>query len=62
MLGEADAQEGVEITPGEIREGATLMFYPEMNVLMKAMIDPRCGTPGFKRVPLQVRGPLAGGR
>ena len=34
------------------------MFYPEVNVIMKAVIDPRCGTPAFKRVRVLVRGPL----
>ncbi len=59
VQGEAGALEGVEIIPGEIREGAALMFYPEVNVIMKAVIDPRCGTPAFKRVPVLVRGPVA---
>jgi anaerobic selenocysteine-containing dehydrogenase len=59
VQGEAGALEGVEIIPGEIREGAALMFYPEVNVLMKAVIDPRCGTPAFKRVPVLVRGAVA---
>ncbi len=59
VQGEAGALEGVEIIPGEIREGAALMFYPEVNVIMKAVIDPRCGTPAFKRVPVLVRGALA---
>jgi hypothetical protein len=35
------------------------MFYPEVNAIMKAVIDPRSGTPAFKRVPVLVRGPLA---
>jgi anaerobic selenocysteine-containing dehydrogenase len=61
VQGEAGALEGVEIIPGEIREGAALMFYPEVNVIMKAVIDPRCGTPAFKRVPVLVRGAVAAG-
>ncbi|WP_216906413.1 FdhF/YdeP family oxidoreductase [Synechococcus sp. CCY 0621] len=61
VQGEAGALEDVEIIPGEIREGAALMFYPEVNVLMKAVIDPRCGTPAFKRVPVLVRGAVAAG-
>ncbi len=56
VQGEAGQLEAIEIIPGEIREGAALMFYPEVNVLMKAAIDPRCGTPAFKRVPVLVRG------
>ena len=59
VQGEAGALEQVEIIPGEIREGAGLMFYPEVNAIMKAVIDPRCGTPAFKRVPVLVRASLA---
>ncbi|MCS5698680.1 FdhF/YdeP family oxidoreductase [Cyanobium sp. FGCU-52] len=56
VQGEAGCLEGVEIIPGEIRSGAALMFYPEANVLMRAVCDPRSGTPAFKRVPVLVRG------
>jgi anaerobic selenocysteine-containing dehydrogenase len=56
VQGEAGVLEGVEIIPGEIRAGAALMFYPEANVLMRAVCDPRSGTPAFKRVPVLVRG------
>jgi hypothetical protein len=45
----------VEIIPGEIREGAALMFYPEVNAIIRAVIDSRSGTPAFKRVPVLVR-------
>jgi hypothetical protein len=31
------------------------MFYPEANVLMRAVIDTESGTPAFKRVPVLVR-------
>jgi len=56
VQGEAGRLEGIEIIPGEIRSGAALMFYPEANVLMRAVCDPRSGTPAFKRVPVLVRG------
>ena len=56
VKGEAGELESVEIIPGEIRAGAALMFYPEANVLMHAVCDPRSGTPAFKRVPVLVRG------
>jgi molybdopterin-dependent oxidoreductase alpha subunit len=59
VQGEAGCLEGVEIIPGDIRSGAALMFYPEANVLMRAVCDPRSGTPAFKRVPVLVRGPAA---
>jgi hypothetical protein len=44
------------VIPGSIRRGAALMFYPEANVLMHAVVDPASGTPAFKRVPVLVRG------
>lgn len=36
------------------------MFYPETNVLMRAVSDPDSGTPAFKRVPVLVKGGLMG--
>ncbi|MEX1323615.1 MAG: FdhF/YdeP family oxidoreductase, partial [Synechococcaceae cyanobacterium] len=56
VQGEAGALEGIELIPGSIRRGAALMFYPEANVLMRAVSDPQSGTPAFKRVPVLVRG------
>jgi molybdopterin-dependent oxidoreductase alpha subunit len=44
----------VEIILGSIRRGAALMFYPEVNAIVKVPIDPRCGTPAYKRVPVIV--------
>jgi anaerobic selenocysteine-containing dehydrogenase len=55
VQGEAGALEQVEVIPGAIRAGAALMFYPEANQLMRAVIDPQSGTPAFKRVPVLVR-------
>jgi anaerobic selenocysteine-containing dehydrogenase len=46
----------VEIILGSIRRGAALMFYPEVNAIVKVPIDPRCGTPAYKRVPVIVYG------
>jgi molybdopterin-dependent oxidoreductase alpha subunit len=61
VQGDAGSLAGIEIIPGPIRTGAALMFYPEANVLMHAVTDPRSGTPAFKRVPVLVRsGPGAG--
>ena len=59
VQGEAGRLEGIEVIPGSIRQGAGLMFYPEANGLMHAVIDEESGTPAFKRVPLLVRGPQA---
>ncbi|MFM7634299.1 MAG: FdhF/YdeP family oxidoreductase, partial [Cyanobacteriota bacterium] len=56
VQGEAGALEAIELIPGSIRRGAGLMFYPEANVLMRAVSDPESGTPAFKRVPVLLRG------
>ncbi len=58
VQGEAGSLEGVEIIPGEIREGAALMFYPEVNAIIRVPVDPRSGTPAFKRAPVLVRSGL----
>jgi molybdopterin-dependent oxidoreductase alpha subunit len=54
VQGDAGTLQNVEIIYGSIRPGAALMFYPEVNVLFKAKIDPRSGTPAYKRVPVVV--------
>ncbi|WP_081972643.1 FdhF/YdeP family oxidoreductase [Leptolyngbya sp. KIOST-1] len=54
VRGDAGQLDGIEIIYGEVRSGAALMFYPEANVLMKARIEPRAGTPAYKRVPVAV--------
>jgi molybdopterin-dependent oxidoreductase alpha subunit len=57
VQGDAGALTDIEVIPGSIRRGAALMFYPEANVLMHAVVDPQSGTPAFKRVPVLVRAP-----
>jgi len=54
VRGDAGQLEQVEIVGGNIRSGSGFMFYPEVNAIFKAKVDPRCGTPGFKRVPVWV--------
>ena len=54
IKGDAGKLENVEIIAGEILKGVAFMFYPEANVLFKAHIDDRCGTPAYKRVPVLV--------
>lgn len=54
IQGDAGKMENVEIIYGDVREGAALMFYPEVNTIFTARIDKRCGTPAFKRVPVLV--------
>lgn len=54
VQGDAGKLEQVEVVYGAIREGAALMFYPEVNAIFKAKVDPRSGTPAYKRVPVVV--------
>ena len=54
VKGNAGKTENVEIIYGQICEGSALMFYPEVNAIFSAPIDARCGTPAFKRVPVDV--------
>ncbi len=54
VKGNVGELENVEIIYGEVREGAGVMFYPEVNAIFKAEVEQRCGTPAFKRVPVLV--------
>lgn len=54
VQGDAGKLEEVEIILGAVRQGSAFMFYPEANVIFKARIDKRSGTPAFKRVPVVV--------
>ncbi len=58
VQGDAGQLEQVEIIFGEVRSGAALMFYPEVNVIFQAHTDPKSGIPAYKRVPIWVY-PLA---
>jgi molybdopterin-dependent oxidoreductase alpha subunit len=58
VQGDAGKLEQVEIIYGNIRPGAAMMFYPEVNVIFHARIDARSGTPAFKRVPVLVYAPV----
>ena len=51
VQGNAGRLAQVEVIAGAVRPGAAVMFYPEVNVIFKAQIEPRSGTPAFKRVP-----------
>jgi molybdopterin-dependent oxidoreductase alpha subunit len=54
VQGDAGKMENVEVIYGAVRLGAALMFYPEVNVIFKARIEKRSGTPAYKRVPVCV--------
>ncbi len=56
VQGEAGKLENIEIICGAVRRGAAMMFYPEANVLMKGVTDPKSHTPAYKRVPVLVFG------
>ena len=51
VQGNVGKMENVEVIYGAVRQGAALMFYPEVNVIFKARIEKRSGTPAYKRVP-----------
>jgi molybdopterin-dependent oxidoreductase alpha subunit len=54
VQGDAGQLEQVEIIFGEVRSGAALMFYPEVNVIFQAHTDPKSGIPAYKRVSVWV--------
>lgn len=54
VQGNAGKMENVEVIYGAVRQGAALMFYPEVNTIFKAPIEKRSGTPAYKRVPAVV--------
>ncbi|WP_295620649.1 FdhF/YdeP family oxidoreductase [Chamaesiphon sp. GL140_3_metabinner_50] len=54
VQGDAGKLEDVEVIYGSVREGAALMFYPEVNVIFTAQTETRSGTPAYKRVPVVV--------
>lgn len=56
VQGDAGKLENVEVIYGAVCLRAAVMFYPEVNVIFKARIEPRSGTPAFKRVPVFVYG------
>jgi hypothetical protein len=43
VRGDRNQLDQVEIIYGQIREGAALMFYSEVNAILKAHIDPKSG-------------------
>jgi molybdopterin-dependent oxidoreductase alpha subunit len=54
VKGDAGKLEEVEVIYGSVREGAALMFYPEVNVIFTAKTETRSGTPAYKRVPVVI--------
>lgn len=57
VQGDAGQMEQIEVIYGDVRPGSALMFYPEVNAIVKARTDPRCGIPAYKRVPVLVYAP-----
>ena len=62
VQGDAGKMEDVEAIYGAVRSGAALMFYPEVNAIFKARIDPKSGTPAYKRVPVCIYRKLPAGK
>jgi anaerobic selenocysteine-containing dehydrogenase len=54
VQGNAGKLSNVEVILGNIRQGAAMMFYPEVNAIFAAKIDQHSGTPAYKRVPVFV--------
>jgi molybdopterin-dependent oxidoreductase alpha subunit len=54
VQGNAGKMENVEVIYGGVRQGAALMFYPEVNVIFHPRVEKRSGTPAYKRVPVCV--------
>ena len=54
VKGNAGELNNIEIIYGTIREGVAFMFYPEANILFRANMEPRSGTPAYKRIPVCV--------
>ena len=42
------ALHNILVRPFDIKEGAVLMYYPEVNSLISRAVDPLSKTPGFK--------------
>ncbi len=57
VRGDAGEMQNIEIILGNTLPDTALMFYPEVNVIFTAKIDPMSGTPAFKRVPVFVYKP-----
>ncbi|ELR99150.1 FdhF/YdeP family oxidoreductase [Gloeocapsa sp. PCC 73106] len=54
VIGQAGKLENIEIIGGGMRSGTAFMFYPEANQLCSGKIDPKSGTPAYKRVPVLI--------
>ena len=47
--------ENIHVRPFEIKKGAVLMYYPEVNTLISQNVDPLSKTPGFKSMIVSVK-------
>ncbi len=54
VVGNVGQMQAVEIIFGNVKSGTALMFYPEVNDIIRPLVDPRSGTPAYKRVPVLV--------
>ena len=42
------------VKPFDVKEGAVLMYYPEVNSLISQNVDPLSNTPGFKSMIVSI--------
>ena len=46
--------DNILVKPFKVKEGAVLMYYPEVNSLISQRVDPLSKTPGFKSMIVSV--------
>jgi anaerobic selenocysteine-containing dehydrogenase len=46
--------DNILVKPFDVKEGAVLMYYPEVNLLISQRVDPLSRTPGFKSMIVSV--------
>ena len=52
---EIGKMDNIKVRPFEIKEGAILMYYPEVNTLISQKVDPLSRTPGFKSTIVSIK-------
>ena len=54
VKGPAGKMRHILVRPFDIKEGAVMMYYPEVNEIIGRQLDPLSKTPAFKSVPIEV--------
>ena len=55
VTSERGAMRGVTVYRFDLRRGDAMAYFPEANVLTRAVTDPRSKTPAFKSTPIWIR-------